>query len=46
MLPKKFKNWKMQCGVVFQCMMEERESQVSVRLVGFAETVIWKADIP
>lgn len=45
MLPKKYDNWKMQCGEVVQRMMEVRMSQASVRLVHFAEVVMesgWK----
>ena len=39
MLPKKYKNWKMRCGVVLQCMAEVRMSQASVRLLSFAEAM-------
>ena len=39
MVPKKYKNWKMRCGVVLQRMAEVRMSQAPVRLLRFAEAM-------
>ena len=44
MLPKKYKNWKMRCGVVLQRMAEVRMSQAPVRLLRFAEAM-WSGQL-